>query len=166
MSLFAVYLGGSVRNCNIEAHDLVFVVADNIEQAQPRLKQMWYGKRVGSHIDGYLKLEYIDDYEVQISENSIESELKLYFVNIGYTLDNQLIEQHEFFFIPAKSSEEAEAEAKRRVRLDPKKNFTHKDNLLAIDNCLEINSLIPQHINLIPTKTAKIPELHSIYILL
>jgi Domain of Unknown Function (DUF1543) len=166
MNLFAVYLGGNVINCNVEAHDLVFIVADNIEQVKPKLKQMWYGEKNGAHIDGYLKLEYIDNYEVQISETKIESKLKLYFVNIGFTLDNQLIEQHEFFFIPANSLEEAEAEAKRRIKLDPHKNFTHKDNLLAVDNCLEINSLIPHHINLIPTKTSKQPELHSVYILL
>jgi Domain of Unknown Function (DUF1543) len=166
MTLFSVYLGGSVANCNIEAHDLVFVVADNIEQAKPRLKQMWYGEKEGSHIDGYLKLEYIDNYEVQISETKIESELKLYFVNIGYTLDNQLIEQHEFFFIPAINPLDAETEAKRRIRLDPKKNFTHKDNLLEVDNCLEINSLIPQYINLIPTSKSNTPELHLIYITL
>jgi Domain of Unknown Function (DUF1543) len=166
MYLFAVYLGGAVKNCNVEAHDLVFIVADSIEHAKPRLKQMWYGEKDGVHIDGYLKLEYIDNYEVQISETKIESQLKLYFINIGFTLDNQLIEQHEYFFIPAVSSQEAEVEAKRRIRLDSRKNFTHKDNLLAVDNCLEINSLIPQHINLIPTRISKQPELHSVYILL
>jgi Domain of Unknown Function (DUF1543) len=164
MKLFAVYLGGSIANCNIEAHDLVFVVADNIEQARPKLKQIWYGEKEGSHIDGYLELNYIDNYEVQISETKIESELNLYFVNIGYILDNQLIEQHEFFFIPAMNPQDAETEAKSRIRTDPKKNFTHKDNLLAVDNCLEINSLIPQHINLIPKNLVKAPELHSIYI--
>jgi Domain of Unknown Function (DUF1543) len=166
MNLFAVYLGGNITKCNIEAHDLVFIVADNIEHAKPKLKQMWYGEKDGVHIDGYLKLEYIDNYEIQISETKIESELKLYFINIGFTLQNKLIEQHEFFFIPAKSPEEAEAEAKRRIRLDPNKNFTHKDNLLAVDSCLEIDSLIPEYINLIPTIISKQPELHSVYILL
>lgn len=166
MELFAVYLGGSAKNCNIESHDLVFVVADNIEQAIPRLKQMWHGQKEGLHIDGYLELNYIDNYEVQISETKIESELKFYFVNIGYTLTNQLIEQHEFFFITAVSQEEAETIAKQRVRTDPKKNFTHKDNLFAIDDCLEINSLIPQHINLIRTKESRSPILHSVYILI
>ena len=64
MSLFAVYLGGNVANCNIESHDLVFVVADNIEQALPRLKQMWHGTKSGCHVDGYLNLDYVDNYEV------------------------------------------------------------------------------------------------------
>ena len=166
MPLFAVYLGGNVPNCNIESHDLVFVVADNIEQTLPKLKQMWHGEKSSCHVDGYLNLDYIDNYEVQISETSSLNKLKLYFINIGYTLEGQLIEQHQFFFIPTNSAEEAEIEAKRRIRLDPKKNFTHKDNLLAVDNCLDVGSLIPQCINLIPTKTNRKPELTSTYILL
>ena len=166
MSLFAVYLGGNVPNCNIESHDLVFMAAENIEQALPRLKQMWHGEKSGCHVDGYLNLDYIDDYEVQISETSSSNELKLYFINIGYTLEGQLIEQHKFFFVPASSSETAEVEAKRRIRLDPKKNFTHKDNLLSVDNCLDVDSLIPQYINLIPSNTNRKPELISTYILL
>ncbi len=159
-------------DCNIEANDLVFVVADNIEQARPKLMQTWYGNKEGCHIDGYLELDYVDNYEVQISETKVESELQLYFFNIGFTFENQLIEQHEFFFIPAQNPEDAEAEAKKRVRLDTKKNFTHKDNLLAVDNCLEVNSLIPQYINLkksvILSLTGDLqqPKLHSTYILL
>ena len=166
MSLFAVYLGGNVPNCNIESHDLVFVVADNIEQTLPKLKQMWHGEKSGCHVDGYLNLDYVDNYEVQISDTQSSNELKLYFINIGYTLEGQLIEQHEFFFVPATNPEEAEAEAKKRIRIDPKKNFTHKDNFLFVDNCLDVDYVIPQYINLIPTQTNRKPELTSTYILL
>lgn len=41
--LFAVYLGGRADRCNIELHDVVFVVGSSIEETYPLLAKKWFG---------------------------------------------------------------------------------------------------------------------------
>jgi hypothetical protein len=39
LKLFSVYLGGRVEGCNIELHDVVFVVSESIQQSLSRIKE-------------------------------------------------------------------------------------------------------------------------------
>src|SRR5579862_751029 len=58
--LFAVYLGGRADHCNIELHDVVFVVGATIEETYPLLAKKWFGNLKGFHIDSYVELQNID----------------------------------------------------------------------------------------------------------
>lgn len=40
--LFAVYLGDRADRCNIEPHDVVFVVGSCIEETYPLLAKKWF----------------------------------------------------------------------------------------------------------------------------
>jgi hypothetical protein len=51
--LFAVYLGGRADRCNIELHDVVFVVGSSIEETYPLLAKKWFGNLHGFHIDSF-----------------------------------------------------------------------------------------------------------------
>ncbi len=50
-SLFMVMLGGRHARANTEVHDVVFAVADSLEDSYPQLKNAWFGEQKGLHID-------------------------------------------------------------------------------------------------------------------
>jgi hypothetical protein len=86
--LFAVYLGGRADRCNIELHDVVFVVGSSIEEAYPLLAKKWFGNLQGFHIDSYVELQNIDGYKIEITKDfpKEESSKKLYFIKAHFTL--------------------------------------------------------------------------------
>ena len=46
-SLFMVMLGGRHARANTEIHDVVFAVADSLEDSYPQLKNAWFGEQKG-----------------------------------------------------------------------------------------------------------------------
>ena len=50
MDLFLVVLGGRIKGCHVELHDVRWVVGDSIEDTIPELKRQWFGTRRGLHI--------------------------------------------------------------------------------------------------------------------
>ena len=49
-NLFMVMLGGRHARANTEVHDVVFAVADSLEDSYPQLKHAWFGEQKGLHI--------------------------------------------------------------------------------------------------------------------
>lgn len=71
LNLYAVLLGGRAKGCNIELHDVVFVVGNSLEELYPQLVNKWFGGVTKSlHIDSSVALKYVDGYEVVISSNN------------------------------------------------------------------------------------------------
>ena len=54
-NLFMVMLGGRHARANTEVHDVVFAVADSLEESYPQLKNAWFGEQKGLHIDAWMK---------------------------------------------------------------------------------------------------------------
>lgn len=99
MKLFAVYLGGRITGCNIELHDVVFVVGENIEDTYPQLMKKWFGSKNRLHIDSYVVLQHIDGYRVNLQKHQPAlPQPKIYFVNYGGYHDNFFGEIHEMAF--------------------------------------------------------------------
>ena len=44
-NLFMVMLGGRHARANTEVHDVVFAVADSLEDSYPQLKNAWFGEK-------------------------------------------------------------------------------------------------------------------------
>src|SRR5882724_10280083 len=103
--LFAVYLGGRADGCNIELHDVVFVVGPSIEATYSLLAKKWFGNLQGFHIDSYVELQNIDGYKIELSkEPSKEDSLKkLYFINLGAYKPGEFTEYHQSAFYVADS---------------------------------------------------------------
>ena len=55
-NLFMVMLGGRHARANTEVHDVVFAVADSLEDSYPQLKHAWFGEQKGLHIDAWARL--------------------------------------------------------------------------------------------------------------
>ncbi len=151
MKLFMVYLGGSAGQSNIELHDIRFVVGDCIEDTIPQLRAEWFGNQKNLHIDCYMEVNHIDGYKVEVQtlpSNGLatissgkkqiqDSNLKLYFVNLGGYQADKFTELHEFGLFVACSKEDAKQQAKSKLM--QKAITPHKDNLVDVDECFPIN---------------------------
>ena len=71
-SLFMVMLGGRHARANTEVHDVVFAVADSLDESYPQLKNAWFGEQKGLHIDAWAQFSGVQsegiNYQIQFSE--------------------------------------------------------------------------------------------------
>lgn len=147
--LFLVYVGGDAPGANIELHDVRFVVGKTIEDTYPALKQQWFGDRGSVHMDSYVHVHHVDGYRIDLVKTPSDSSKKLYFVNFGGYFPGKLAEYHDFTLVVAGSVEEAKSLAKPKVMatgLAGAEQF-HKDDLLAVDDCLAVDLLDGFHVH-------------------
>lgn len=118
--LFAVMLGGRAEGCHIELHDVVFVAADSLEQAYPKLVNKWFGSKEKIHIDSSIELSHVDGHEIILLDknSAVESDKKLFFINFGAYRKNYFGEIHEVGFYVASSIEEAVERGKKELCLN------------------------------------------------
>jgi hypothetical protein len=174
-TLFAVYLGGRADRCNIELHDVVFVVGKRIEDTYPVLVKKWFGNQKQLHIDSYIPLKCIDGYAISLSrEPPPPSSYKLYFVNMGAYQTGVFTEVHQSAFYVAPSSQEAVHRA--REKLCQGMYMPHKDDVISldavpshsvafdVDDILEIEEVDEYYIHLQPSQTIAQPTPRSAYV--
>ncbi|MCP9776152.1 DUF1543 domain-containing protein [Cyanobium sp. WAJ14-Wanaka] len=138
--LWLVVLGGRAPGCHIELHDVRFVAAADIEAAIPELRRQWFGKREGLHLDAYVKVQAVDGWEVSLGrEPAVPRPERLWFVNLGAYRPDSLAELHHFGLVVAPSAAAAKGAAKRQWLAGALQQ--HKDDLLAVDDCLALEQL-------------------------
>ncbi|MBK6266654.1 DUF1543 domain-containing protein [Marivirga sp. S37H4] len=144
--LFAVVLGGAAPKSNIELHDVVFTVAQNIEETYMDLLDLWFGLPQKMHIDSYMVLDIVDGYEVQLKAEASTQKEKLFFINFGAYKKGDFMEHHANTFIVSTSV----IEAKRRAKEQLLKGYdeVHKDDLYEIDDLLELKEVKGYHVHL------------------
>lgn len=102
LQLFAVYLGGRVLGCNIELHDVVFVVGHTVEETYPQLIKKWFGNNNRLHIDSYVALHHVDGHRITLQPSTSvlpqPQQQHLYFVNYGGYRENHFGELHDMAF--------------------------------------------------------------------
>ena len=171
--LYAVYLGGRADRCNIELHDVVFVVGTCIEDTYSRLAEKWFGNMVHFHIDSYLHLKNIDGYEIQLSKkpSQVARIKKLYFINLGAYKPHEFTEYHQSAFYVADNSPEAVKRAKselcqglRTVHKDDVVLLDHVAQSFDVDDILEIGPVDDYYITLQPTESRETSLPVSAYI--
>jgi hypothetical protein len=167
LKLFAAYLGGRADGCNIELHDMVFVVSRTIEEAYPRFVKKWFGNTHRLHLDSHLELKYIDGFEVSLVHASVakpvaEEDNKLYFINLGAYDVSMLTEVHQSGFFVAKQKMHAVAAAKKSLcldlfqvhvddSLDVNELLTNDDGEGDVDDLIEITEVDDYRVILTPT---------------
>jgi len=172
LKLFAVLLGGRAEGCNIELHDVVFVVGNSLEETYPQLVNKWFGEWKRLHIDSSVELKYVAGHEVIINSKKPEnSDNNLYFVNFGGYQPGYFGEIHAINFYVAASKTEAIAKAKRELCLETEQQ--HCDDNLAveklidetqvIDDILAIQTVDKHYIHLQPTTKPAILDIQSFY---
>ncbi|WP_340066297.1 DUF1543 domain-containing protein [Ascidiimonas aurantiaca] len=146
--LFALYLGGRAPGSNIELHDVVFVTGKKIEDTYTQILDKWFGPADKVHIDSWMELDVIDGYRVTLSHKPYEGPEKLYFINLGAYRPGEFTEHHAITFLVAKTPEEVKKRAK--AQLLKGYDSVHKDDLYAIDDCLEIKKTNSYYVHLTP----------------
>lgn len=173
--LFAVYLGGRADRCNIELHDVVFVVGTSIEETYPLLAKRWFGNLQGFHIESYVELQNIDGYKVELnpSPSKGDSLKKLYFINLGAYKPEEFTEYHQSAFYVADSAPDAVRRAKSE--LCQGLQTIHKDDVVVldrvsnpidfdVDDVLELREVDSYYISLSPTMSVERKTPVSAYI--
>ena len=64
--LYLVVLGGRMKGCNIELHDVRWVVGESIQDTIKTLKSEWFGDKKGLHIDSYRQILHVDGMSVAV----------------------------------------------------------------------------------------------------
>ena len=159
--LYLVVLGGRINGCNVELHDVRWVVGETINDTIKTLKSEWFGDKKGLHIDSYRKIENVDGMSVTVvhspTVNAPMNDNGLWFVNLGGYSNQAMAEQHEFGVVVARTAQSAKTIAKQRwlkgmIQI-------HKDDLHPINGDPIIDDLLPiegngrWHIRLTPSTT-------------
>ncbi len=173
--LFAVYLGGRADKCNIELHDVVFVVATTIEESYSLLARKWFGNLDGFHIDSYQEIKQVDGFEVSLSKSrpAEPQENKLFFINLGAYRHGEFTEVHKSEFYVATSAPNAVRRAKEEFA-SPDLHTIHKDDVIEVshvandefdvDDVIELDEVDQFFITLKPAMNQEKNEIQSAYI--
>ncbi len=140
LNLFLFYSGGKAVGARIEAHDVIIAVGSDVKDCYNQIKQKWFGEKAKLHIDGYMQIDGVDGYRVELKPKSKEGskpEKKIYFVNLGGTIKGNLYEHHEAVLVVAGSNMGAMSRA-RSLSMGGYED-KHVDNILDIDDLISIN---------------------------
>ncbi len=147
LRLFVVMLGGRHARANIELHDVVFAIAPSIEQTHEQLRQQWFGELAGLHIDSWMTVDGVEQWQVRLSaEPQADGLPKLYFVNLGGYVNGEFGEAHHNLLVVADDA----AEAKRKALAQAATQWMkpHRDALLEVDSCLPLGPIGGLHVHL------------------
>lgn len=140
-NLFAFYLGGSHPQSNIELHNLQFAIGSTIEDCFDNLKKDWFGDLKGLHLDGYILLDFVNGYQVEVSENSqqlVSSEFGLFCVHLGAKVEGIFEEQHKTEFVVAKTASQALVKVLKSV-VNPNWEDIHRDKLFDVETVIDLS---------------------------
>ena len=136
--LFALFVGGRIKKCNIELHDIFFIVSENIEQTYKLIIDKWWGDSY-IHLDSYIDLSRIENYQVEIC-HSQKSEKKLFFINFGSYKKGIFGETHNYEFVVANDKSEAIKKVKESLNIIlVESEMIHLDDSLNIDDCIDLS---------------------------
>lgn len=148
--LYMITLGGKAKGAKIEVHDVQFIIAKDIEETFTVLKENWYGIDLKLHLDAYKNVKGADGFSIEVTKEEQDTDLNLYFVNVGAYDESMLNEIHYYKLIVAKNINEA----KKRAVLDIPDILieVHVDNISKVGKSDLLNKLYPGNITLKPSQ--------------
>lgn len=162
--LFAVVLGGYAPRCNIELHDVVFVVGESIEATFPALLEKWFGTPESCHVDAWTELSVVDGHRVHLQPQAAETRSRLYFTNLGAYDPRHFGELHACTFLVSGGRREVRERA--RASLLQGKIEVHTDELFEVDDCLRVDEVDGWHVHLEAVGESPPLEFHNEYLVI
>ena len=151
-SLFMVMLGGRHVRANTEVHDVVFAVADSLEDSYPQLKNAWFGEQKGLHIDAWMQVNGVESggkkYQIKFSDAQPQvTDEKLWLINLGGYDTREFGELHRYVLVVAPNAVEAKQLAKHHF--DQTWQKQHTDRVLDFDDCIAIDCIHGRYVMLV-----------------
>lgn len=155
--LYVVLLGGKHPQARIEVHDVAFAVADNLQATYPQLRDSWFGKPAGLHIDSWMAVDGIDGWKVQFSNLAPAADSpRLYFINLGGYEPGTFGEAHRYLLVVAQNKAEAKARGKQQYLRSWGK--PHTDALVDVDDCIPLDQVGGRYVDLVQAPHAGITQ--------
>ena len=157
-SLFMVMLGGRHVRANTEVHDVVFAVADSLEDSYPQLKHAWFGEQKGLHIDAWMQVNGVESggkkYQIKFSDAQPQvTDEKLWLINLGGYDTREFGELHRYVLVVAPNAVEAKQLGKQYF--DQKWKKQHTDRVLDVDDCIAIDCIHGRYVLLVEAEFAQ-----------
>jgi len=134
MNLYMISLGGKVKGCNIEVHDVQFVVANHVDETIDIIKNNWYGLPFKLHMDSYKMISGADGYEIRISQKQSDNKQKLFFVQFGGYKKDLTQELHDVGLYVGESEQEVKTRALTEAKVADIEN--HVDSIICVETCM------------------------------
>lgn len=145
--LHVFMLGGRHPRARIEVHDVAFANVERVEDAYPQLRRDWFGQAKGLHLDGWLAVDGVEDYQVRFADaGPAVGAPRLFFVNLGGYVPRSLGEVHDYLLLVALDA--AQASLKAKALRDASWIKPHTDALLEVDDCIAIDQVGGRHVQL------------------
>lgn len=171
-----VMLGAAPPGRTVEQHDIFFGIGKNVKALKKDIYNFW--PDAGQlHIDSWRAITKVDDFVIKIvpKAEATPQELKLFFLNLGGYLPNDLEEYHYKILVVAKTMGKAIKAAKQTAfykQYGFKGAESHIDEKYAldIDDMHKVEDLLPQHlkelyqIQITPALGEPEDELHAGYV--
>jgi hypothetical protein len=133
-NLYMISLGGKVKGCNVEVHDVQFVAADHIDETVGLLKSNWYGLAEKLHMDSYKEIIGADGFAVRLSKEKPAGSRKLFFVHLGGYKKTSTQELHEVGLFVGESEQTVKERALKEIPVADIQN--HVDSIIHVENCI------------------------------
>lgn len=139
VKLYCITLGATVPGRLIEQHDVLFAAAHDISDLIATFQDAW-PQGASVHVDAYREINVVGHYRVSLSQNpsasTPDSELKLFFFNLGGYVQGDMEEYHHKALIVASNLRDAMREVKQ-TEFYQNRGFkgaeSHIDDKLAVD---------------------------------
>jgi hypothetical protein len=132
--LYMISLGGKVKGCNLEVHDVQFVATDHIDESVELLKRHWYGLADKLHMDSYKVITGADGYTVRLTQEKPENNKQLYFVHLGGYKKDSTQELHEVGLFVGEVVQEVKERVLNETIVADIEN--HVDNIVCVKDCM------------------------------
>ena len=90
-------IGATPPNRHIEQHDVFFSIGGELKDMVPAIRDFWPEANPRIHIDGWRRVTRVDGFTIEVIERTNEtkeSEAKLFFLNLGGYKPNEFEEYH------------------------------------------------------------------------
>jgi hypothetical protein len=150
LHLYLTLLGGRPAKRLIEQHDIFIGFGEDMKAVVPQIKMFWPEALTNLHVDAYRKITHVDGYEIKIVDRDqviSQSDLKLFFLNLGGYLANQFDEFHYKMLVVANSISEAQQIAKQTAfyksySADEAKSHIDDKYALDVDDVYQLEDLV------------------------
>lgn len=133
--LYMISLGGKVKSCNVEVHDVQFVVADHIDETIVLLKSVWYGLDEKLHMDSYKEIIGADGFTVRLIKKKPDSNKQLFFVQLGGYKKDSTQELHDVGLFIGECEQEVKERALKEIKAADIEN--HLDSIICVETVMQ-----------------------------